>query len=144
MVTNGTLVAVEMGTLIAPEDYLAGGKTLKDLTAYTSDEYKALENKPADGYALKVATTKYYEENTIVGSIVNIQNGNYDRPFAAAGYVKVTLLTGEVITYVAAEPTVANVKEVAQKVLNAAAAGEIPPISTYQENVLLGFVAAEA
>lgn len=119
MVANGTLKAVEMGTLIAPENYLADGKTLKDLKAYTSEEYNALETKPAAGtYALKVAVDKYYEENTIVGSIVNIKEGNYTRDFAAAGYVKVTLLSGETVVIVAAEPTVDNVKDVAQRVID--------------------------
>ncbi|MBQ8415437.1 MAG: hypothetical protein IJX13_00825, partial [Clostridia bacterium] len=38
--------------------------------------------------------------------------------FAAAGYVKVTLLSGETVVIVAADATVDNVKAVAQRVID--------------------------
>ncbi|MBQ8416867.1 MAG: hypothetical protein IJX13_08260, partial [Clostridia bacterium] len=140
MVADGTLKAVEMGTLIAPEAWAADTAALKNLKAYTSEEYKALadDKKPAVGtYSLKVVTNKYYEKNTIVGSIVNILDTNYETNFAAAGYVKVTLLSGETVVIVAADATVDNVKAVAQRVIDSGYNGA-------QLDTLLGFGATVA
>ena len=79
---------VELGTLIAPYDYLGENELSFDLAA--------------DRYAdVKYTSNEYYEEGTfsgIVGSIVNIResttqnqkSGNILRYFVARGYAKIT------------------------------------------------------
>lgn len=79
---------VELGTLIAPADYIEGKELSFDL------EDKNFLNVTFD------LNNGYYEnDDTFVGSIVNIkesntaysaENGNIDRPFVGRGYVKVT------------------------------------------------------
>ena len=78
---------VQCGTLIAPEDLIEGQELTFDLASNKFVDVK---------YNLNVG---YYENNnTIVGSIVNLKssntyntaNGNLDRPFVGRGYVKVT------------------------------------------------------
>lgn len=61
---------VTLGTIIAPEDLIEGEFTHED--AHVDVKYEA---------------TEYYAENTIVGSIVNIKEGNIGRKFVGRGYV---------------------------------------------------------
>ena len=85
---------VQMGTLIAPKDYLERFEDLTHAAGVENVNY------------LDVKTDGYFNEETgiIAGSIVNIKEKNYSRDFYGRGYVKV-LKDGEVvnISYASAE-----------------------------------------
>ncbi len=85
---------VKYGTLIAPADVVAQARTftLADLKAaglpYLDIEAKdGLVARPSGGYYIRAAIT-------------NIKEGNYDREFAAVGYITYTLeVNGEAVTF---------------------------------------------
>lgn len=80
---------VELGTLIAPADLVTD-----ELTHEIGE---------ANFIDVKYVADEYYEENTFVGSIVEIKEANYGRAFIGRGYVKVTDANGEVTYYYATQ-----------------------------------------
>ena len=101
MQNSGMLKNVEIGTMIAPLDHVeavgnftassfdAAGKTYLEVEAVIGDYYSTL-----DGVTLENGYDAMF-----VGSIVNIKLDNRDRDFAAVGYVKVTLFSGNEYYY---------------------------------------------
>lgn len=81
---------MQMGTLIAPLDYLSDGSKLT---------HELGENRFID---VEYNTSVFHEDGAfseIVGSIINIKEKNTDRDFVGRGYVKVTKDGKTVISY---------------------------------------------
>ena len=98
---------VEVGTLIAPTDYIGKDRKLgEELTI--EDANVALDVK-AD---LAKAYKRGFATITFTGAIADIKESNYIRDFTAVGYIKMTK-TGEEPKYVYSDPVVRNVKEIA-------------------------------
>jgi len=124
---KGTEIAdVYFSTLITPVDYLeqVDGVFTKDaldtLLGVNTGNVTYLDIKGSYGYYIAEGTLDDDPATThFVGSIVNIKKGNYNRSFAAIGYVEITLLTGEVITLYSAQSHSANIKSTATTVRNA-------------------------
>ncbi len=116
---------VYFSTLITPVDYLNAvdqvftKEALKTLVGVNSG-ITYLDVKGTHGYYISEALLDNDPSTThFVGSIVNIKQQNYDRSFAAIGYVEVLLLTGEVITLYSSQWHSSNIKSAALLVRNA-------------------------
>ena len=87
---------VEVGTLIAPTDYLGAGKLTHDLGKGTGKTYyvdvKAAIDSPYDTEGSKDLLTL---KNIYTGSIVKIKGGNQNRDFTAVGYIKYKAHNGD-------------------------------------------------
>ena len=127
---------VAMGTLIVPEDYLhkkADG-TAEDIEFTHKGLEAAGRLKNAENGYLDVEAEKFVDENyrykdapegweQINGSIGNIKEANYDRDFAAVGYIKVKYSnTTELYIYADYSGCIRNVSYVANEELKDAEA----------------------
>lgn len=132
---------VGKGTLIVPKDYLTEGVAF----THAGLEAAGRQANQANGY-LDVVATEYVPESDLYknangrkqfnGSILNIQEGNYDRDFVAVGYVKVKYSNGvEASIYADYSECVRNVKAVAE----AALADQTATFNTAETAVLKKF-----
>lgn len=121
MVADGTLKDVSMGSLIAPTDYIQKvegidtepiAETLADLTPGET----VIDLPVRKGQWFDFNDEENYPGTYFVGSIVNLKVGNYARAFSAAGYVKVTLLSGETV-YLLSDVHSADVKSTSEGIL---------------------------
>jgi len=108
--------SVMFGTLIAPERYLGEGVELT-VESLTAADQKLLQVEPSaidafyQGYDNDDATTHY------VGSIVDILASNIGENFCARGYVKVELLSGQIVYIYSADYATRNVQEAATAII---------------------------
>ena len=99
---------ISYGTLILPYDYLA------------QDQTPNLNDFKVDETILKIPSTKFFVEDgymTYYGAMVKMYTENYDRLFAACGYMEVKV-NGEVVTVYtpfSAEDNVRSIRYVAQQ-----------------------------
>ncbi|MBQ9784081.1 MAG: SGNH/GDSL hydrolase family protein [Clostridia bacterium] len=134
----GDLADVEIGTLIAPTDYISGEFTVaaldkagkKYITVATErDGYYSYDNSDA--------TTHY------VGSIVDFYASNIDRDFSGRGYAKITFRSGQVIYLYSAYTQSDDAMAVANRVIT-----EKPEyyasLSAEKKEILDAYAAGEA
>lgn len=142
------VASVHFGTLITPADYLARVDNV-----FTKEAFDARFGGDAEGrmyinirgaergYAGWGIFDKDYSTTHFVGSIVNIREWNYDRSFAAIGYLEILLYTGETITVYSPTHHTAKVNEIASRAK--ADAGYYSSLSSEYQTVLNAFAAYE-
>lgn len=123
LLQSGAVSAVKLGTLITPAAYAAeaGGLTRA-----------ALEAKRTENPYVDVAATagEWYEGEQkagcylFAGSLVGIRAGNYNRAFAATGYLEITLTDGQTVTLVGGYREADHARSVAELAKNALADAE--------------------
>ncbi len=120
MVEAGTIKSVDLGTLIAPTDYIQKVEGKKDPIATSLAELTpnetVLDVSVEIGEWFDFKDPENYSGTYFVGSIVNLNVANYGRAFSAAGYVKVTLLSGESV-YILADAYSQDVKSASKGIL---------------------------
>ena len=104
---------VKLGTLIVPKDYLEDG------TAFTIDALKAANKKYLD-IAKTESKWQNEEKGIYTAAMINIKEANFDRSFAARGYMKVTVNGEDMIFYSSYNPALnaRSVKYVASAALD--------------------------
>lgn len=140
MVDAGTLKQIDLGTLIAPTDYIQtveGVNTtpIADSLADLTPGETVLDVAVEKGKWFDFDDKENYPDTYFVGSIVNLKVENYDRAFSAAGYVRVTLLSGEQV-YLLADVHSADVKTVSAGVLSVFG----DQLSDYAKTVLQNYI----
>ncbi len=93
---NGQIKDVEIGTLIAPSNYVkkVGGFTKEDLNRLSNDvNYLDVKGTIGAYFPTNEQLDEGYDK-LFAGSIINIKPGNLARRFAGIGYVKITALDG--------------------------------------------------
>lgn len=140
LVADGFLKQISMGTLIAPTDYIQTvdginttpiAETLADLIPGKT----VIDLPVKKGQWFDFNDEEKYPDTYFVGSIVNLKVGNYDRAFSAAGYVKVTLLSGKEVCLLA-DTHSADVKTVSAGVLSVFG----DQLSDYAKEVLQNYI----
>jgi hypothetical protein len=121
MVADGEIAEVSLGTLIAPTDYIQeveglNNTPIADSLADLTPGETVLDLPIAAGNWFDFGEKEHYPGTYFVGSIVNLKVENYDRAFSAAGYVKVTLLSGEEV-YLLADVHSADVRSASAGIL---------------------------
>ncbi|MBQ8415949.1 MAG: SGNH/GDSL hydrolase family protein [Clostridia bacterium] len=140
MVEEGTLKAVTLGTLIAPTDYIQkvdGINTvpIADSLAALTPGKTVIDLPVKDGQWYDFEDEENYPDTYFVGSIVNLKVENYGRAFSAAGYVKVTLLSGKSV-YILADAHSRDVKSTSQTLLKDYG----DQLTTWQKKILQNYV----
>lgn len=108
LVESGECVSVSYGTIIVPSDYIVGG-------IFTHDWLTKNYGGAGVGF-IELETTRFYRPQKTEtddyyyfhGSIVKLINTNFDRSFAALGYVKLTY--ADKVEYIYANYDEANVR----------------------------------
>lgn len=133
----GDLAGIELGTLIAPADYIS-----TDLSVAALDQagknYLTIETD-RDGY---FNYDQSDDTTHFVGSIVNLYKSNITRDFAGRGYAKITFRSGQVVWIYSSFTQVANVKDVATRVLQLT--DYVATLSPYKKNILDTYAAGNA
>lgn len=112
LVDSGELADVQLGTLIAPTDYVTGEFTVAALDS-AKKTYLAVDATRDAYFSFDAddSTTHF------VGSIVNFYESNISRAFSGRGYAKITFRSGQEIMLYSALTQSASVKDVAARVL---------------------------
>ncbi len=96
---NSAVSEVKLGTLITPAEYAAeaGGLTRAALEAkWTENPYVDVEATAGAWYKGEQKEGCYL----FAGSLAEIKESNYNRKFAATGYLEITLTDGQTVTLV--------------------------------------------
>ncbi len=128
LIAEGHVKSIELGTMIAPVDYITG-----EFTKEALDAQKKLYLEVLATYG------KYYEFDDddatthIVGSIVDMYEANVARAFAGRGYVTLYLKSGAIVNIYSSFTQKADVQSVAKKVLEEGAytAAQKPILDTF-------------
>ncbi len=92
LVESGQILSCKMGTLIAPADYVTeAGAFTKEALHTLSHEVNYLDVAFGGEYFTGSIGGNSDDGNYMVGSIVNIKSGNYNRDFCGIGYVEIAL-----------------------------------------------------
>ncbi len=136
---------VYFGTLITPANYLEAVSnvftkaSLGGLFGADSEKTVYLDVRATHGFYIAEGVFDNDPATThFVGSIVNLHKENYNRSFAAIGYLEIVLLTGEVVTLYSPQWHTANVRTVAN-VLRSAGDGYYDGLSDTFKSVVDGF-----
>ena len=101
--SSGEYTDVELVMLIAPTDYLMGGRFNPDWLEENGYTYLEIIYKLGDLYGHFPKTEGGY--HSFFGSIVKLKESNYGRNFSGLGYVKIYKDGGEDVVYASYNPT---------------------------------------
>ena len=133
----GDVAGVELGTLIAPTDYISSDFTVAALET-AGKKYLTVGVDRDTYFAFDDAS----ETTHFVGSIVDLYASNIDRDFSGRGYAKVTFRSGQEIYLYSAYTQSANVKDVATNVLTLT--DYVASLPADKKAILESFAAGEA
>ncbi len=141
MVEEGTLKDASIGIRIAPTDYIqkvegVNSEPIADSLADLIPGRTVIDLPIKKGQWYDFGDAEHFPGTYFVGSIVNIKVPNYGRAFSAAGYVKVTLLSGEDV-YLLSDTHSADIKTVSAGVLELYG----DRLGTRQKEILENYVA---